>query len=189
MMKTQSICLLVLCVMLAACGDDAASDNGPVTPPDNPNRDLPAKGGPDGTEEFETPDELFGVEQADPNEQALDAVDTTAACCPVTFAILDINGIDDETRVELVGTEAPLATPTSMTYADGVWSVEVCMPSSYPGRYHYDFVYEEGELSQTLDTFNEFAPNQDILGVSENIWIQADTCADAFVDEHSRTSN
>lgn len=66
-------------------------------------------------------------------------VERDARCCNVTLSIADSTG--DETKHVVVGDTAPLNVSggVNMTYADGRWSANVCLPLNARIRYMFQF--------------------------------------------------
>lgn len=181
------------------CGRGDDDDNPPteetVTPPDNTPRDIPVQsGGLDyGEPDFEpapfVPDMGEGPDMEPPPG------DEVEGCCEVRFAIADPDGEENEDGVYLVGDAYPLDDPEgyALSYSDGVWSVDMCIPASYSGSYAYEFVTTvtspDGEMSEFRERrINPEAPNEESLGTASNTWTFAETCDDARVDQHARTS-
>ena len=181
---TLRAALAVSLCMSWACSGEPEPDqtNEEYTPPTLGERTLPPLGPP--ADAGDKPEFDAGVfDQPDANSLVTDDVDT---CCTLTFAIADDNGMEDELGVRLVGTSFPLSQGLALTYADGVWSAEACIPPEYSGEYVYVFTREfEGEPDDTV-VHNPYAPSNE---ASQNIWLTAETCDEAGLDLHSVTSD
>jgi len=109
-------------------------------------------------------------------------------CCVTRFAVADPDGMEDEVSVVLTGDAYPLTENPALTYSDGVWSVDVCVPPEYNGSYAYLFSREiEGEVVEEL-VINAFAPTDGEGAGTENIWLTADDCEGSDITRHALTS-
>jgi hypothetical protein len=177
---------LVLLVGAVACGDDSQDDSQkPVTPPDNPERNLPTLGGPSGDAGYDAPPERDAYVREDRVRQ-----DTGAECCPVTFAFAPRDPAEVEEAV-LRGSLYPLDTAEGVPLqeTDGVWTGQACLAPDQYGTYHYELGLETGgdELFVSI-AHNPHAPTTTVAGELVNEWVAADDCASIDVAVHAQTS-
>ena len=155
-MNRQYVMGALLVLGSFACGpEDQPVDDDAFTPPERPERALPAidlppesSDGPD----FQDPDyEEFG--DPAPGEET--------ACCETEFALPDEEQTDDEVSAVLIGNAAPLDVEGGLplTYSNGAWRATACVPPTFKGEYQYvvsiaddegDVVYQEVRVSPNV---------------------------------------
>ncbi len=178
---------LIVCACMGwACSgepDPGQADAGEYVAPTLGERGLPTQGGPEDAGDQPT------FDGGDPDlefDASSPAPDGFEGCCTLTFAIADDNAQEDELYIQLMGSDSPLSGGPTLAYADGIWSVEACVPPAYVGTYSYIIGREvDGEVEETA-TYNPHAPSDDGL---RNLWLTADSCDGASLDLHARTSD
>ncbi len=189
---------LLSCAALAsACGGD---DNGniysgkAVTPPDNPERNLPSMGAPDNDAGHPFPD--IGVADADsPQNAGQGETDAGqgADCCPITFAINDPHPDVTATWGHLRGTIAPLDTPdgVELTLDTGVWSAQACVPPDSVGTYHFEFAYpsDNGGQDYVESDTSPYVPVTNGPDGAANQWHTVEDCASLDTAIYAKTSD
>lgn len=199
-MKSMLCACLFLTMGLTACGggsedpDDnkgtTGDPNQPVEPPPIAERPLQPQGGPGDEESFEEPDYSKVVTEEDEENPASSSDGDELSCCELTFAIRDLDGMDNESYARIVGDSEPLSSDgVALTYSDGVWSVDLCVPSNYGGTYYYAFGTMTGEDGDVFEytTINPLAPNSTEAGEPVNTWPSADSCDAIDLAVHSQT--
>ena len=183
--RIEMVLLLSAFAWTACSGEPepAQEDAGEYVPPTLGERSLDPRGSLDDVGVADDLDLDAALPEIDAS--APSAMDDFETCCTLTFALPDEDGVGDELYVQLVGSGSPLSDGLAMTFADGVWSVEACVPPDFVGTYSYVVGREvDGEVSEDV-TINPFAPSEN--GV-DNLWLTADSCDDASLDLHSLTS-
>jgi len=182
--------LLIAAFAAPACGDDDPDYKvEAVSPPDNPDRELPALGPPQG--DHQVPD--IGVEEGDAEQVSASGDSDAGECCPVRFAVADPYEGEDEAYALLRGTIAPLHTEegVELTFADGEWSATACVPAASVGVYYYEFGLStdtDGEyfVETRVNPYVETTEGPEGLA---NLWTSAADCASLDAQVHARTSD
>lgn len=192
-MKRFAYTSLVLVALLAApgCGEDEAPTEAnasePVTPPENPERELPTAGAPqDDDHEAPPPPDDYVREDRVTNSE------TDGECCVVEFAYAPPRPQEVE-AARLRGNLFPLDTADGVLLqeSDGIWSGEACLGLEQPGTYHYELSLQTVGSDQTFlsNAHNRYAPTTTEAGELVNLWVPADDCASIDLGVHAQTSD
>ncbi|MCA9577149.1 MAG: hypothetical protein R3B40_25385 [Polyangiales bacterium] len=125
-----------------------------------------------------------------------DVIDLGAppACCPVSFALRDPDGFEDEVSVTLRGSAPPLDEEgVALTFADGAWHGSACIPLDYVGYYYYELGFAgdlDPESTFYVTAVNEHVPlTTSALIDPVNAWIPLSSCADDVSIHADATTN
>lgn len=186
---------LVLCVIYAlsgaACGEEDANESPRgVTPPEESQRELPARGGDPGEQAIEEPEVDPFPEEGEEYDLGLPEA---SECCAVLFSLPDPYEDGDADWVRLKGTLPPLlhGEGTELTLESGSWSASVCMPPAYVGVYFFEVARDIKDIDGQPFFYVERWANEIATPIVEtaegiaNTWYPADTCENLDVGIHA----